>query len=51
MINAAFSLVELLLGYMLQPPGSAKRGLFGGKKGLKSSFNYLNFFILDIFDN
>ena len=38
-INAAFWLVELLLGYMLYPTSSEKRGLFGGKKGLKSSFN------------
>ena len=38
-INAAFWLVELLLGYMLQPTSSEKRRLLGGKKGLKSSFN------------
>ena len=31
-INAAFWLVELLLGYMLQPTSSEKRRLFGGKK-------------------
>ena len=36
--NAAFWLVELLPGYMLQPTSSEKRLLFGGKKGLKSSF-------------
>ena len=29
---------------------SEKRRLFGGKKGLKSSFNYLKLFCLDIFD-
>ena len=49
-INAVFWLVELLLGYMLYPTRSEKRELFDGKKGLKSSFNYLKFFILDIFN-
>ena len=43
-INAAFRLVELLLGYMLQSTSSEKHRLFGGKKGLKSSFNKLKFF-------
>ena len=43
-INAAFRLVELLLGYILQPTSSEKRGLFGGQKGLKSSFNQLKDF-------
>ena len=45
-INAAFSLVELLLGYMLWPTSSEKSRLFGGKKGLNCSFkltNLLNF--------
>ena len=37
-INAAFSLVEPLLGYMLWPTSSEKSRLFGGKKGLNSSF-------------
>ena len=49
-INAAFRLVELLLGYMLWPTSSQKRRLFGGKKGLKSSFNQPKLFCLDIFD-
>ena len=38
-INAAFWLVELLLGYVLEPTSSEKHELFGCKKGLKSSFN------------
>ena len=42
---AAFLLVELLLGYMLQPTSSKKHRLFGGKKGLKSSFKGLGVII------
>ena len=37
--QAAFWLVELLLGYMLYPTSSEKRVLLGSKKGFKSSFN------------
>ena len=48
-INAVFSLVELLLGYMLQPTSSEKCRLFGGKKGLKTSFNQLTFFYSQYF--
>ena len=42
-INAVFWLPELLLGYMLQPTSSVKRGLFGGKKGLKSTVKGHNY--------
>ena len=35
---------------MLEPTSSEKRGLFGGKKELKSSFNQLKLFCLNIFD-
>ena len=37
-INDASCRVELLLGYVIAP-SSEKREIFGGKKGLKSSFN------------
>ena len=45
---------NLIVPYFLQNLvfyfSSEKRRLFGGKKGLKSSFNYLKLFCLDIFD-
>ena len=42
---------NILRGYILQPTSSEKRGLFGDKKGLKSSFYLAKIFlILDIFD-
>ena len=37
-INAAFGMVDLLLGYMLQPTSSENCQLFGSKKGVKFSF-------------
>ena len=49
-INAAFWLVELLLGNMLKSTSSESAGFLAAKKGLKTSFNQLKLFCLDIFD-